>query len=111
MLCARLLAMQDACEIKAQWEGCDGARVAESRRFIIAPPGHQPLNSLHFSLVDVPDLQVLPAEFPTLQDIWMGAGPVPELLHCLQICWPARAVLRLPSLAPLSPLFYWVLTV
>ena len=44
-------------------------------------PGRLPLRNLHFSLVDVPDLQVLPPEHPTMTDIWMGAGPVPEVLH------------------------------
>lgn len=84
--------------------------LAESRRFTIAPPGFEPLRDIHFSLVDVPDLQVLPPEYPGLQDIWMGAGPVPEFLHrMLNLLAKARARLRLPSLAPLSPLFYWVL--
>lgn len=84
--------------------------LAESRRYTVAVPGRLPLNSIRFSLVDVPDLQVLPPEHPGLQDIWMGAGPVPESLHrILNLLARARAQFRLPSLVPFSRLFYWVL--
>lgn len=84
--------------------------LAESRRFTVAPPGRLPLRNIRFSLVDVPDLQVIPPEHPTMQDIWMGAGPVPEALHrVLNVLAHARARLGLPSLAPLSRLFYAVL--
>src|SRR3546814_6527271 len=69
-----------------------------------------PLRNIHFSLVDVPDLQVIPPEHLTLSDIWMGAGPVPEGLHrVLNLLAKARARFRLPSLVPLSRLFYTVL--
>lgn len=84
--------------------------LAESMRFTIAVPGRLPLNNIHFSLVDVPDLQVIPPEHDTLRDIWMGAGPVPEILHrVLNLLAKARATFRLPSLVPLSGLFYTVL--
>lgn len=84
--------------------------LAESMRFTIAAPGHVPLRNIHFSLVDVPDLQVIPPEFPGLRDIWMGAGPVPEILHrVLNLLAKVRAAFRLPSFAWMSPLFYWVL--
>ncbi|MCP5073610.1 MAG: DUF4166 domain-containing protein [Rhodobacteraceae bacterium] len=84
--------------------------LAESRRFTIAPPGLLPLRNLRFSLVDVPDLQVLPPEHPTLADIWMGAGTVPESLHrILNLLAKTRALLRLPPLIPLAPLFHRVL--
>lgn len=87
-----------------------GTGLAESLRFTVAVPGRLPLRNIHFSLVDVPDLQVLPRDYPGLTDIWMGAGPVPEILHrILNLLARARAALRLPSLEPLSPLFYWVL--
>lgn len=87
-----------------------GRGLAESRRFTIAVPGKLPLRNLRFSLVDVPDLQVIPPEHPTLTDIWVGAGPVPELLHRL-LNWlaAARARFGLPSLVPLAPLFHAVL--
>lgn len=84
--------------------------LTESMRFSIAVPGRLPLKNIRFSLVDVPDLQVIPPEYSTLKDIWMGAGPVPESLHCtLNLLAKARAKFRLPSLTPLSGLFYTVL--
>ena len=87
-----------------------GIGLAESRRFTIAVPGRIPLRNIRFSLVDVPDLQVIPPEHPKMTDIWMGAGPVPESLHrILNLLAKARARFRLPSFAPLSPLFYAVL--
>jgi hypothetical protein len=93
----------------------DGAQsvapgLAESMRYTIAVPGRVPLRNIRFSLVDVPDLQVLPPEHPTMKDIWMGAGPVPESLHLiLNLLAKARARFNLPSLVPLSKLFYTVL--
>ena len=87
-----------------------GIGLAESMRFTIAVPGRLPLQNIHFSLVDVPDLQVIPPEHPTMTDIWMGAGPVPEFLHrILNLLAKARAVFGLPSQEPLSRLFYAVL--
>lgn len=87
-----------------------GIGLAESLRFTIAVPGRLPLRNIHFSLVDVPDLQVIPPEHPTMTDIWMGAGPVPEVLHrILNLLAKARRRFQLPSLVPLSRLFYWVL--
>ncbi|SOB78774.1 Saccharopine dehydrogenase NADP binding domain-containing protein [Sphingomonas guangdongensis] len=95
------------------WRGgraATGTGLAESRRYTVAVPGRLPLRSIRFSLVDVPDLQVIPPEHPGLQDIWMGAGPVPELLHrILNLLAATRARLRLPSLVPFSRKFYWVL--
>ncbi len=87
-----------------------GIGLAESLRFTVAVPGRLPLRNIHFSLVDVPDLQLLPREYDAMTDIWMGAGPVPEILHrILNLLAKARARFRLPSLEPLSPLFYAVL--
>ncbi len=87
-----------------------GIGLAESRRYTVAVPGRLPLRNILFSLVEVPDLQVIPPEHATMTDIWMGAGPVPELLHrILNLLAKVRARLGLPSLAPFSRLFYWVL--
>lgn len=84
--------------------------LAESMRYTVVVPGKMPLKNIRFSLVDVPDLQVIPPEHEGMQDIWMGAGPVPEALHrMLNLLAKARATFRLPSLAPLSPLFYRIL--
>lgn len=84
--------------------------LAESRRFTVAVPGHLPLRSIRFSLVDVPDLTLLPAENKELSDIWIGAGPTPEILHrLLNLLAKARSLLRLPPLVPLAPIFHRVL--
>ena len=82
----------------------DGAKnigygLTESRRFTIAPPGRVPLRNSLFSLVDAPDLKVLPALWPSVRDIWMGAGTVPE------ISAPCAQPLRLagaPQAAPFA---------
>lgn len=87
-----------------------GVGLAESIRYTIAVPGKIPLRSIRFSLVDVPDLQVIPPEYPAMTDIWMGAGPVPEVLHrILNLLARLRFVMHLPSLAPFARLFYAVL--
>ncbi|NIZ59667.1 saccharopine dehydrogenase [Sedimentitalea sp. CY04] len=86
--------------------------LAESQRYTIAVPGKMPLKNTHFSLVDVPELQVLPPEFPELTDIWIGAGPRPEALHrMLNMLAKLRHRLNLPSFAPLAPFFHRVLNV
>jgi len=80
--------------------------LTEGMRYTIGPPGRLPLNNVYFSLVDVPDLQVLPELWPGLHDVWMGAGPVPEVLHRLlnALAWLVRLRL-LPSLKPFAWLF------
>ncbi|MEO8530916.1 MAG: saccharopine dehydrogenase NADP-binding domain-containing protein, partial [Deltaproteobacteria bacterium] len=84
-----------------------GVGLGESRRFTIAVPGALPLGNIRFSLVDVPDLRLIPAAMPDVQTLWMGAGPVPESLHrMLNLLAKLRHALHLPSLAPLSGLFY-----
>lgn len=91
-------------------EDVHGIGLAESMRFTVAVPGRLPLRNIHFSLVDVPDLRVLPRAYPGIADVWMGAGPVPEVLHrILNLLAKARALLRLPSLLPFSRLFYTIL--
>ncbi|WP_027170711.1 DUF4166 domain-containing protein [Methylobacterium sp. 10] len=81
--------------------------LTESRRFTVAVPGRLPLRNLRFSLVDVPDLQVIPPEYPSMTDIWMGAGPLPEFLHrILNVLAKTRARYGLPALTPFSKLFY-----
>ena len=99
-------------EIKLRRNGVEthAMGLTESMQFTIAVPGRLPLKNIHFSLVEVPDLQVIPLEHNTLKDIWMGAGPVPEILHqILNLLAKARAKFRLPSLVPMSSLFYKVL--
>jgi Domain of unknown function (DUF4166)/Saccharopine dehydrogenase NADP binding domain len=86
-----------------------GVAMTESMRYTISPPGRLPLNNLRFSLVDVPDLQVLPELWPSLKSVWMGAGPVPELLHRMLngLAWLVRLRI-LSSLLPCSSLIYHV---
>jgi hypothetical protein len=69
----------------------------DSRYFTIAPPGRLPLSRRRFALVDVPDLQALPALWPELKSVWMGAGPVPATMHAAltALAWLVR--LRLLS--------------
>ncbi len=93
-----------------------GGRVAkafgltETMRRAVRPPGLAPLESRLFSLVDVPDLRALPPLWPGLDAIWVGAAPVPELLHLalIALAWLVRLRLA-PPLTPLAPLFHAVL--
>lgn len=84
--------------------------LTETTSYTIAPPGYTPLRRRLFSLVDVPDLQVLPNLWPGLRTVWMGAGPVPEVYHRMLIglAWLVRLRL-LPSLRPLAWLFHQVI--
>jgi hypothetical protein len=85
-----------------------GHPLTEQERVTIAPPGRVPLRSTLFSLVDVPDLRTLADLWPQARTIWMGAGPVPEVLHraLIALAWLVR--LRLvPTLSPLAPLMHF----
>jgi hypothetical protein len=86
-----------------------GYGLTETMRYTICPPGHLPLKNTLFSLVDVPDLMVLPEHWRELDSIWMGAGPVPEVLHRMLIglSWLVRFRI-LPSLLPFASLFHFV---
>jgi hypothetical protein len=86
-----------------------GYPFTESIRYTIAVPGRVPLRSTLFSLVDVPDLRALPALWPTADEVWMGAGPVPEPLHwaLIAFAWLVRWRL-LPSLSGMSRLMFAV---
>ena len=87
-----------------------GYGLTEARRYTIAPPGKMPLNNRLFSLVDAPELQLLPDVWPGVRSVWTGAGPVPAILHRLLIAmsWAVRLRL-LPSLAFGAPLFHWAI--
>ncbi|MBV9591370.1 MAG: DUF4166 domain-containing protein [Hyphomicrobiales bacterium] len=81
----------------------------ENMRFTIAPPGRLPLRNTLFSLVDVPDLLALAQSWPQAKTVWMGAGPVPEILHraLIAFAWLVRVgILR--SLSPLAPVMHFV---
>ena len=97
-------------ELRRGGEDAHGIGLAESLRYTVAVPGRLPLRNIHFSLVDVPDLRLIPRAYPAINDIWMGAGPVPEILHrILNLLAKARARFGLPSFEPFSRLFYAVL--
>lgn len=85
-----------------------GHPFTEQMRFTVAPPGRVPLHNTLFSLVDVPDLRALSALWPEAKTIWMGAGPVPALLHrgLIALAWLVRWRL-LPSLLPFAPLLHF----
>ena len=86
-----------------------GYALTETMRYTICPPGHLPLKNTLFSLVDVPDLKVLPELWPELDSVWLGAGPVPEVLHrmLMGLSWLVRLKI-LPSLLPFASLFHYV---
>jgi hypothetical protein len=67
---------------------------AESELFVVAVPGQVPLRRSRFSLVDVPDLQALPDLWPQAE-VWMGAAPVPPVLHWALIGFAWLVRLRL----------------
>lgn len=89
-----------------------GYALTETMRYTISPPGRLPLNNTLFSLVDVPDLKVLPEMWRELDSIWLGAGPVPESLHRMLIglSWLVRWRI-LPSLLPFASLFHFVINI
>ena len=87
----------------------DAFPFAEQMRFTIAPPGRVPLENRLFSLVDVPDLRVLADLWPEVESVWMGAAPVPEILHRALIVL-AHLVRRgwIRSLSPLAPSMHFM---
>jgi hypothetical protein len=85
-----------------------GRPFMQQRRYTIAPPGRLPLRNTLFSLVDVPDLRALSKLWPQAKRVWMGAGPVPELLHrVLIVCAWLVSLGIVRTLAPLAPLMHW----
>jgi hypothetical protein len=87
-----------------------GYGLLESRRHTVAPPGRIPLPPRRFSLVDVPDLRLLPQLWPSLQSVWLGAGPVPEIWHRALNALAFIVRLRLlPSLAPFAGPMHWTM--
>jgi hypothetical protein len=106
----RAIASYAGRRIKRKRNGvfCDGYPLTEHTRYTIAPPAYLPLQSTWFSLMDVPDLQALPELWPDADDVWMGAGPRPELLHRLLAAFAWLVRLRaLPSLSSIAPLMHF----
>ena len=96
--------------IRKNGRSVQGYPLTSTMRYTIAPSGYIPLKNTLFSLVDVPDLKVLPQIFPDIQVVWVGAGPVPEILHrCLiALSWLVRWKI-IPSLLPLAKLMCFVM--
>lgn len=97
-----------AVPLRREGRATTGHPLTEQARVTIAPPGRIPLRSTLFSLVDVPDLRTLADLWPQARTVWMGAGPVPEVLHraLIALAWLVRLRL-LPSLSPLAPLMHF----
>ena len=93
--------------VRRRGSGQSARALLETRKFTIAPPGEIPLFPRTFSLVDVPDLQLLADEWPEVWDVWMGAAPEPAILHWLlrRFAWLVRLGL-VPSLAPLARIIH-----
>lgn len=81
--------------------------LTETHRETICVPGQKPLPNILFSVVEGPDPQELPRHFDGLQNIWMSAGPRPEVLHrsLIALAWLVRLKL-LPNIAWLTGLFH-----
>lgn len=89
-----------------------GYALTETMRYTICPPGKLPLRNTRFSLVDVPDLQVIPHDWPGLDSIWMGAGPVPEILHRALNGLAQLVKLKIiPSLLPFANIFHHAINI
>jgi hypothetical protein len=87
-----------------------GHALAETMRYAVSPPGAVPLGDRRFSLAEVPDLRLIPKAWPGLESIWVGVGPVPEVLHRMLNVLARMVRWRLlPSLAWLAPLFHRVI--
>lgn len=103
----RAIAAYAGQKIRLRKRGRDviGYPFTEQVRFTVAPPGRLPLRSALFSLVDVPDLRALAELWPEAESIWMGAAPVPEVLHraLIGLAWLVRFG-WLPGLSALAPL-------
>jgi len=81
--------------------------LVETQRRTIRPPGSLPLRNTLFSLVDVPDLRTLPSLWPSLQSVWIGAGPAPEILHRALIGLSRLVHLGvIPTLSPFAGFFH-----
>lgn len=96
--------------LRRDGQNTTGHPFTDHMRYTIAPGGEVPVKNTLFSLVDVPDLRALAGLWPEAKTIWMGAGPVPEILHRF-LAVLARLVKwkLIPSLSPLAPLMHWVM--
>ena len=110
MCCAPSRAMRAARSSSgATARPAKGSGLAETMRYTIAPPGRLPLESRVFSLVDVPDLRILPrlvAE-PARRLDGHGRRHPPS---CTAVFVALARLVRygvLPGIAPLAPADAW----
>jgi len=77
--------------------------LTETRHHTIAPPGHLPLRPMTFSLLDVPDLQLLATLDPPARNVWFGVATTPAIYHAV-LRLLARLVKAgvIPSINPLA---------
>ena len=83
------------------------AGLTQTRRETICVPGGVPLPQLPFAVADAADALVLTDNFPSLKNIWTGAGTRPIWLHRILV-FMSRAIADgvLPKLSPFTGLFY-----
>ena len=74
-----------------------------ARKYTIAPPASVPLPRLRFSLIDVPDLQLLSVEDVPVDRIWFGVATRPAIYHAMLRVLARLVRFRLiPSIKPLA---------
>ena len=82
----------------------------ESRTFVVAPPGVEPLPKMRFSLVELPDQTIFPKVWTDLQELWPGVGTRPQfMLRLLNLSALAVRWRILPSLSPFAGIAYWAM--
>ncbi|HVF17446.1 MAG TPA: DUF4166 domain-containing protein [Steroidobacteraceae bacterium] len=105
----KAIASYAGTKIRLRRDGGDTTAFAllEQRWQTIAPAGALPLRPRMFSLVEVPDLQLLQTQWPELREVWVGAAPVPLVLHRFLIVFAWLRRWRLfPSLVHFAALMH-----
>ena len=83
--------------------------LVDSRNYTITQPGKIPLFTRRFSLVDVPDLKLLPQHYPRAGEVWFSVGTEPAwLLKLLNTFGELVRNKVLRSLSFLAPVIGWV---
>lgn len=81
-----------------------------TRMYTIAPVTAVPLPRLRFSLIDVPDLQLLSVENVPVERIWFGVSTRPAIYHAMLRILARLVRFRvLPSLKPLAGLMHFTM--
>ena len=81
-----------------------------ARTYTIAPPVAVPLPRLRFSLIDVPDLQLLSVNHVPVDRIWFGVATRPAVFHAMLRLLARLVRYRLiPSITPLVGLMHFTM--